>query len=91
MYWLITILAFFLCMFLTLLIDESFAKPWRPYWWYKKRPKSKEINVCAFNVQSFGVTKAGKPEIMKVLAKVSANYNNHLVKKADFLSIHFNQ
>merc|ERR1712080_158815 len=40
-----------------------------------------ELNVCSFNVQSFGSTKASKPEIMKLLAKIFASYDLCLMQE----------
>merc|ERR1712080_158635 len=40
-----------------------------------------ELNVCSFNVQSFGATKASKPEIMKLLAKIFASYDLCLMQE----------
>ena len=52
--------------------------------WYLVGPPEQEapvIRVAAFNIQVFGKTKAGKPEVMDVLARVAREFDIVVVQE----------
>lgn len=52
--------------------------------WYLVGPPQEEgpvIRVAAFNIQVFGKTKAGKPEVMDVLARVARGFDIVVVQE----------